>query len=69
MKGRYKTLLLTYVWLGPLIVIIDQITKWAAYLNRVNVNIIPNFFDLQYTRNTGAAWSILEDYPWVLAII
>ncbi|MFA5235978.1 MAG: signal peptidase II, partial [Bacilli bacterium] len=53
----------------PLIVIIDQITKWAAYLNRVNVNIIPNFFDLQYTRNTGAAWSILEDYPWVLAII
>ncbi len=69
MKQRFKRFVLSYIWLAPLIVIVDQATKWAAYLSRVNLNVIPNFFDLQYTRNTGAAWSILEDYPWILAII
>jgi signal peptidase II len=59
----------SFGWLAILIVIVDQITKWAAYLNDVSLTIIPGFFRLDYTRNTGAAWSILSSVPWLLAII
>ena len=49
--------------------VLDIITKqWAAITN-VNVEIIPDFFYLSYSRNTGAAWSILEGNQWLLAII
>jgi signal peptidase II len=49
--------------------VLDVITKqWAAITN-VNVEIIPDFFYLTYSRNTGAAWSILEGNQWLLAII
>jgi len=58
----------SFGWLAILIVV-DQITKWAAYLNDVSLTIIPGFFRLDYTRNTGAAWSILSSVPWLLAII
>ena len=59
----------SFGWLAILIVIIDQITKWAAYLNDVSLTVIPGFFRLDYTRNTGAAWSMLASVPWLLAII
>lgn len=49
--------------------VLDIITKqWAAITN-VNVEIIPDFFYLSYSRNTGAAWSILEGNQWLLAMI
>lgn len=59
----------SFGWLAILIVIVDQLTKWLAYANLVDITIIPGFFKLDYARNTGAAWSLLEDYPWMLAII
>ncbi len=47
-----------------LIVALDQITKQAILRNleyRDRVNVIPGFFDLVYFRNTGAAFSFLDN--------
>lgn len=48
---------------------LDQITKWWAFLMDVDLTLIPNFLHLDYVRNTGAAWSILEGYLPILAVI
>lgn len=48
---------------------LDQLTKWWAFLNQVNITVISNFFYFSYTRNTGAAWSILEGNLPILAFI
>jgi signal peptidase II len=55
------------VFLGLLI--LDIITKQWAAMTRVNLEIIPSFFYLSYSRNTGAAWSILAGNQTILAII
>jgi len=44
------------------LVLIDLVTKsWVASQLRLyqSIEVIPNFFAITYTRNTGAAWSIL----------
>ncbi len=52
------------IWLG-----LDYGTKiWAASTN-VNLTIIPNFFYLAYSRNTGAAWSLFSGQLPLLALI
>jgi signal peptidase II len=48
---------------------LDVITKQWAAATSVNLEIIPSFFYLSYSRNTGAAWSILAGNQWLLAII
>lgn len=68
-KKSFVTFFKSFIWLGVLIVIVDQLTKWIVFLNDVNVVVIPWFFSISYARNTGAAWSLLSDYPWLLAII
>lgn len=53
------------------IIAVDQITK---YLTRRyipfngRVTLIPNFLDLTYVRNTGAAWGIMGGWNSVLAL-
>jgi signal peptidase II len=49
--------------------ILDIVTKQWAAITRVNLAIIPSFFYLSYSRNTGAAWSILAGNQGILAII
>ena len=60
-----------YKWTSILF-IIDQITKLIVQktMNLYDeINIIPNFFSLCYVKNTGAAFSILEDATLFLIII
>ncbi|MGE4544620.1 MAG: signal peptidase II [Pedobacter sp.] len=61
MKGtRYNMLLL----IASLVVVVDQVTKWLIVQNfRMHeaLPVIPNFFDLVYVRNKGAAFGILAD--------
>lgn len=54
-----------------LLLILDQGTKYAmeCFLHNGSVNVIPNFFQLDFVHNTGGAWSILNDYPIFLIII
>lgn len=52
--------------------IIDQIIKLILKFNMKvgnTVNIIPNFFKLEYLQNTGAAFSSFEGMRYILIII
>ena len=64
-----KWFLKSYLWLIPLIIIFDYVTKIIAFDKKVNLTIINNFFYFRLYGNTGAAWSILEEHPEILALI
>ena len=52
--------------------IIDQVSKMLVKSNMElfsNIVIIPNFFSLHYVKNTGAAFSIFDNMPYLLTII
>jgi signal peptidase II len=58
-----------YGWFFFAWLLFDYGTKiWAATTN-VNITIIPNFFYLAYSRNTGAAWSLFSGQLPLLALI
>lgn len=51
------------------VLFIDQIVKAIVTLKmklHQSIAIIPNFFDLYYVQNTGAAFSILKDMRYLL---
>ena len=55
-------------------IILDQLTKWLAvtYLQPIwpdSVPIIDGVLQLTYAENTGAAFSMLSDAPWVFKSI
>lgn len=55
--------MLPYLWITIAVVVLDQLTKWAAveYLVRhAEVNILP-FLSLTLVFNTGAAFGFLSD--------
>lgn len=65
MKNKIYTMTLV-------LVIIDQITKFFIKSNMNlydKIKIIPNFFSIYYVENSGAAFSILENVPYILIII
>lgn len=51
------------------VLLVDIISKQWAALTQINQEVIPDFFYFYYSRNTGAAWSILAGNQWLLAII
>ena len=51
---------------------VDQISKYAAYVSLVDrdpVVIINNFFQLNYVKNYGAAWGILQNQRVLFVIL
>ncbi len=57
-KTILKGIFLSFVWIVPLLVAVDQGTKWAVQLNLKpgdSVPVIENFFYLTLVYNTGSA--------------
>ena len=65
----------SYIWIVPLCVIVDQVSKICleSFLKSnggaFNDWFLKGFISLELHYNTGAAWSFLEDHPIILAII
>lgn len=58
MKYKYKMLLI----ITPLVFILDQFTKWLVIKcipSQGSISIIPNYVDLVFVRNPGAAFGML----------
>lgn len=56
--------------LAAVVLVLDQLTKiWAvdALRGEPPIVLIPRFLQLIYRTNTGAAWSVFEDHPMILA--
>lgn len=67
MKKEYKIILIALIG-----IVVDRVTKLIinANVNEGSVlKIIGNFFRITYLKNTGAAWSILEDKVLFLIVI
>ena len=65
---KYKMLTIISI----IIIILDQISKVLISTTLdlyESINIIPNFFKLTYTRNFGAAWSIMQNKRLFLVIV
>jgi len=58
-----------YVQLFFWSLLLDFFTKQWAATTAINETVIDGFFYLTYSRNTGAAWSILAGNQWLLALI
>ncbi len=62
------------LWVPPLIIVLDQITKWLVR-TRVplhgSIEVIPDFLDITHVRNTGAAFGFLNavDFPGKTIVI
>lgn len=55
---------------------LDQWVKWWTVVNipytvpmKEPLPFIPHILGLNYTRNTGAAWSILNQHTWILIVV
>ena len=58
-----QNLFLIVIMIGAILT--DQLSKvWVTSNLQLgeSIEIIPSFFKITYTQNTGAAWSILEGY-------
>lgn len=60
-----------YAILAVLLILADQLTK---FLTRAHIEpggsvpFLPRLLDLTYVKNTGAAFSILEEHTWLLTL-
>lgn len=64
--------LLLYYLITLVVIAIDQLTKWLIVKNMNlgdSITVIPHFFYITSTRNTGAAFSILEGQMWLFYAI
>lgn len=55
-----------------LVVALDQLTKYLAQAYLAPVETLPlidGALHLTYSTNTGAAWGILKDAPWVFMVV
>ncbi len=57
-----------YLWITILVIVLDQVTKWAARHLTEPVILISHVIGLRYTRNTGMAFSFLSDHVILLIL-
>lgn len=54
------------------LVIVDQVVKYLVRMKMplyASHPLIPHFVELTHVRNTGAAFSILSQHTWILALV
>lgn len=59
-------------WITFGILLLDQTVKFHVVRNidfGKTVEVIPHFFSLTHVKNTGGAWSLFREYPYLLVII
>ena len=70
MKNRRKYII--FVIVAVLVVVLDQVTKSLALTlleDGRKLAIIGDFLTLRLVRNSGAAFSMLAGYTWVLTLL
>ncbi len=65
-----KNIFFSFLWLAPLLIIIDQVTKWAVVnaFNGVEGSsfvVIPEFFKIKLQYNKGSSFSLGANIPWM----
>lgn len=68
-KNGLLWFLRSFLWLIPLLFVFDLVTKIVCVKHNVDLPIIPGFLSFKLEHNPGMAWSILSDYPWLLATL
>lgn len=58
-----------YWWIAAAAVIVDQAVKWACMSLTRQVTIIPGVLALNYTENTGMAFSLFSGRAWLLGVV
>ena len=65
--------MIVYFRIAAILIGLDQYTKWLTVVNIPYKGqgpvIIDKVLSLTYHQNTGAGWSMLEDYPILLIIL
>ncbi len=64
--------MLIWIIIAAAVVLIDQLSKFLVVANFTltdHFTFIPGIIDLVYVQNTGAAFSIFENYTWILALV
>jgi len=60
-----KDKIIPILWISPLVLILDQWTKWLVVKNLAfgsKITILENFFDIVHVRNKGAAFGVLSTW-------
>ena len=69
-EWNLKNIFFSFLWLAPLLIIIDQVTKWAvvnAFDKQAGSSfvVIPNFFTIKLQYNQGSSFSLGANIPWM----
>ena len=57
------------LWI-TIVLILDQVTKFCVQSSAsLPVTVIPGFFQIEYLKNTGAAWSMLSSKTALLTLV
>ena len=70
-EWNLKNFFFSFLWLAPLLIIIDQVTKWAVVnafdkqATRDGFVVIPNFFTIKLQYNQGSSFSLGANIPWM----
>ena len=69
-EWNLKNIFFSFLWLTPLLIIIDQVTKWAvvnAFDKQAGSSfvVIPDFFTIKLQYNQGSSFSLGANIPWM----